>query len=139
MRVNPSTNMHPRQGFTLLEIFLAIAVLLIGLLAITKLTGLARRDSTQAEELAIVQLACQTKMNELLAANNRSTAAINEQPITGVRNWFLSVGYFSVGREGLLGIKILARKPAEEPAEADQRFELVRWVVAEPQAQPQRP
>ncbi len=131
-------SMNQRQGFTLLEIILAIAVLLIGLLAITKLTDLARRDSTQAEELAIVQLACQTKMNELLATNNRSTVAINEQPIVGVRNWYLSVHYFSVGREGLIGIRIFARKPAEEPAEPDQRFELVRWVVAEPQAQPDR-
>ncbi|MGL6195781.1 MAG: type IV pilus modification PilV family protein, partial [Thermoguttaceae bacterium] len=75
-RKNPNSMRTQRKkvkssGFSLIEILVALSVLLLGLAVVIRLTTIANRESTSADELATVQLACQTLMNELLATNIR--------------------------------------------------------------------
>lgn len=118
------------RGFTLLEILVSLSILLIGLLAVSKLSDLAQRESLSAEELATVQLATQTKMNEVFAQVGQPIMPILAEPIGGVRDWYLALQVLPTTRTGLSAVHIRAEKTGiSGPADFSERFELVRWVL----------
>ncbi|MGL6225588.1 MAG: prepilin-type N-terminal cleavage/methylation domain-containing protein [Thermoguttaceae bacterium] len=118
------------RGFTLLEILVSLSILLIGLLAVSKLSDLAQRESLSAEELATVQLATQTKMNEVLVHVGQPIVPILAEPISGVRDWSLSLQVFPTARSGLSAVHIRAEKAGlSRQPDFSERFDLVRWVL----------
>ena len=116
------------RGFTLLELLVAMTILLLGLLAIYLLNNTSRTASIAAEELAFVQLACQTKMNELLASNAHSMAD-SVEAVPNTNGWTISVTTFSVDHQGVYGARITARKRGTTLSDANGTYELVRWFL----------
>jgi len=117
------------RGFTLLELLIAMAILLMGLSAIYHLNNNSRATSVAAEELAVVQLACQTKMNELLASNTRPIRAGSIEAIPHTNGWTMSVATFSLNRPGLYGVRITAKKQGAAVTDINGYYELVRWFL----------
>lgn len=124
-----------KHGFTLLEVIVAIAILLFGLSAIFHLSTLTRETSVGAEELAIVQLACQAKMNEILATqqvpSNGGAIAIPDVGIVSgdSGDWEMRISTFTLSSSrDLLGVRIVAQKRGSAENMSDRRFELVRWI-----------
>jgi len=115
-------------GYSLLEVLTATTILAIGLLAIFSLTRSAHQRSLDASDLAAVELAVQTTLNELLAQQG-PIEPIPLRPIDGVRHWKLEVKLYGSPRPDLASIYINAQKfmpPDDLPAEIS--FQLVRWV-----------
>jgi prepilin-type N-terminal cleavage/methylation domain-containing protein len=117
------------RGFTLLELLIAMGVLLLGLSAIYHLNSTSRTASLAAEELAFVQLACQTKMNELLAANTRPIRTGSVERIPNAGGWTMSIATFSLNRQGIYGVRITARKQGASATDSYGSYELVRWFL----------
>ena len=117
-----------RKGYSLLEVLVATTILAIGLLAIFGLTRSAHHRSLDASDLAAVELAAETMLNELLARQS-PIEPISWRPIDGVRNWKLEVKLYESPRPDLASIFINAQKFAPQgdvPVEIS--FQLVRWV-----------
>lgn len=116
-----------RSAYSLLEVIVALAILLLGLAALSQLTGLSGTASRDSEEFAIVQLATQAKLNELLATQE-TIIPVSEEPILGVYNWTISVEPTDSGRPGLTALHIIAKKK-DNQNRAVSRYELIRWVT----------
>jgi len=112
-----------------MELLIAMTVLLLGLLAIYQLNNASRTASMAAEELAFVQLACQTKMNELLASNTRRIPVGAVEAIPNTNNWVMSVTTFSLNQPGVYGVRITAQKRGAAAGDVNGSYELVRWVL----------
>ena len=119
--------MH-RSGFSLLEIIVAIVILLIGLAAILRLSSITQTASLAAEELAIVQVACQTKLNEILATKARPISTGFAGQIENVRYWNLYVELYEINRPGMIGVRIYADKQPPGSTIPEDHYELVRWI-----------
>ena len=117
------------HGFTLMELLIAMTILLLGLSAIYHLNNASRTASVAAEELAFVQLACQTKMNELLASNTRPIQTGSVEMVPNTNGWSMSVATFSLNRQGIYGVRITAGKRGAATADTYGSYELVRWVL----------
>lgn len=107
---------------------IATAILALGLVAIFGLTHTAHQRSVDAADLAAVELACQTTLNELLA-NQNPIAPVAAKSIDGVRHWKLEVRVGNAPRPGLATLVIYAQKfdpQGELPTGTS--FQLVRWV-----------
>ena len=116
------------SGYSLLEVLVATTLLAIGLLAIFGLAQSAHKRSLDASDLAAVELAVQTTLNELLARQS-PIEPIPQRPIDGARNWKLEVKLYESPRPDLATIYINAQKfmpPDDLPAGVS--FQLVRWV-----------
>ncbi len=117
-----------RNAYTLLEVLMATAVLALGLAAIFGVSNAALRKSVDAAELADAQLACQTKLNELLArqAPIKATPATDMEELT---NWKISVQVYDSSRPGLSTVHISAQKYLPDGVTAyGVLCQLLRWV-----------
>ena len=115
-------------GYSLLEVLMATAILAVGLLAILGLTRSAHQRSRDASDLAAVELAVQTTLNELLAKQS-PIEPIPPRPIDGVRNWKLEVKLYDSPRNDLATMFLLAQKfTPQGDVPVGISFQLVRWV-----------
>ncbi len=117
-----------RDGFTLLEVLMATAVLLGGVLVLSQIAYIGRRHAERAEMLAAAQLVCKARMNELLIGG-AAIEAVDERPLPEMPGWLLSVEMEPVGESGLVVLRVTA---AEEAVDKDEEyrlsFSLVRWI-----------
>ena len=118
-------------GFTLLEVLLTAAILLIGLTAVFQTTRQALQQMSTARELTEAQNACQSVLNELLAQ------ASPIQPDSGRRvahlpNWLIRVDIYPAPQPGLYVLHLSAQQfsPIDDTL-LGVRYQLVRWVPAE--------
>ena len=112
-----------------MELLIAMTILLMGLSALFHLNNTSRATSLAAEELAIVQLACQTKMNELLASNTRPIRPGPVGRIPNINGWEMNIATFSLNRPGIYGVRVIAKKQGASPTDANGSYELVRWFL----------
>ena len=116
------------QGYSLLEVLMATTILAVGLLAIFCLTRSAHHRSLDASDLAAVELAAETMLNELLARQS-PIEPIPLRSIDGVRNWKLEVKLYESPRPDLAAIFINAQKfTPQGDVPVGISFQLVRWV-----------
>ncbi|MGL4593960.1 MAG: type IV pilus modification PilV family protein [Thermoguttaceae bacterium] len=117
-----------RAGYTLLEIMLATTILVMGLVVIFHTTDLARKKSIAASDLANVQLACQTHLNEILA----SRAPIRPSPpksVDGVYNWFFWTELKASPQQNLCVLLITAQKMSSNgTTPIGSPFFILRWI-----------
>ena len=118
-------------GFTLLEVLLTAAILLIGLTAVFETTRSALQRMSAARELTEAQNACQSVLNELLAQ------ASPIQPDSGKRvahlpNWRIRVDIYPAPQSGLFVLHLSAQQfsPTDDTL-LGVRYQLIRWVPAE--------
>lgn len=97
------------SGFTLLEILVALAALLIGLLVISELMNTSLRQATRSEEQTEIQLICQNTMNEILSGA-MPIASSQTVPLPSFPHWDLTVTVTKTAIRGLVAITITAQK-----------------------------
>ena len=117
------------RGFTLLELIIAMAILLVGLSALFHVNNESRIASVAAEELATVQLACQTKMNEMLATSGGAVITGVAAGIPNAKGWKMSVEKKPLNRKGVVAIRIFAAKQGVPATDRNGHYELVRWIL----------
>jgi len=120
-------------GYTLIEVLVALAILVIGVSALATMTNQARQSAKAAEELSSVQLACQTRVNEMLSGIRTITPSFNEA-VTGLDDWFLTTELFPATKPGMTAVRVhmSRRQPpggttTARVAGAD-FFEITQWV-----------
>jgi len=119
------------SGFTLLEVLLAVAILLIGLTAMFHTAHSALLRMSIAKELTDAQNACQSVLNELLAQ------AAPIRPDTGktmdrLPNWRIRVDIYPASQPDLYVLHLSAQQfsPTDDTL-IDTKYQLIRWVPAE--------
>jgi prepilin-type N-terminal cleavage/methylation domain-containing protein len=117
------------RGFTLLEVLVAAAILVVSLAGIFRLMSSTQRQSQLAAELAEVQLVCQSTMAELIASDK----PITPQPFRVVptaRNWqfcvMVSPSVTPNSGLQLMTVCVTAKKTTDPTLPP---FELQRWVA----------
>jgi len=121
-----------RAGYSLLEVLLALVVLVIGIAALTSLIDHAQSDAQIAAELSAAQIACQTRLNEMLGGV-RPIVPVSNEPVPNLPYWFFSVDLQPAEKIGLTSVRAAVDK---ERSASDVRihragidhFELVCWV-----------
>jgi type II secretion system protein I len=117
-----------REGFTLLEIILSLAILAGSLAALGEVMRLADQNASTTRDESQAQILASSVMDELiagvipLAAVNHSPAAIDSDP-----PWVFSIALEQTGYQELIGIRVLVEQQAD-PRLQPARFELVRWL-----------
>lgn len=98
-----------RGGFTLLEILVAFAILIMGLSIVAALATTSARQAVQVEEETGVQLACQNLMNAILAGDATVSLGV-EVPLPDVPNWAARVDLLDGPISNLVAIRIVATR-----------------------------
>ena len=116
-----------RDGFSLLEVLLAMGILLGSIVVLGELARLGRRNAEAARDLTRAQLLCQSKLNEI------TSGALRPDPVTGAPleeapGWLFSVELEPAPDEPL---ELLAVTVSQDLPERKQpaRFRLVRWIA----------
>ena len=123
---------NARAGYTLIEVIIAMAVLIAGFAALTMMVNRARQAAIAAEELSIAQLACQTRVNEMLAGVRPIGPAFNE-PVAELDHWHMTTELFPTTKPGLTAVRVQLfreRQPGDVSGRraATGLFEITSWV-----------
>lgn len=127
--------MRNRRGFSLMEIILASGILLACLVVLGQLASQGRHHIEDIETLSTAELACQTRLNELLCGAVPLSAVENE-PLAELPGWVVSVQVEPLERRGVSALRVtVSEEPDEESAAGEERpsgprFTLVRWIRA---------
>lgn len=97
------------HGFTLLEILVVLALLLVGLGVLSDLLSSSLRQSVEAEEKTSIQVACQNRLNGFVSGEESISDGLS-QPIEGFGGWFMTVHLESAPLPTLARIRIVAQK-----------------------------
>ncbi|MCX7427880.1 MAG: hypothetical protein NTW96_19910 [Planctomycetia bacterium] len=120
-----------RAAFSLLEVLLATSLLLACAVVLAELANIGRAHAKSADELASAQLACQTKLNEILCGATPA-ATVEKQPLEDMPGWLLSVEITSLEQPGLAALRVTVAEDVEDLDDKDQQrgkaFSLVRWI-----------
>jgi type II secretion system protein I len=116
------------QGFTLLEVILALAILAGSLAALGEVMRLADQNATMTRDESQAQILAATVMDELVAGARQMMATdrgqfefVTEPP------WVYSVAIEPTAFDELIAVRVLVEQdldPRLQPA----RFQLVRWL-----------
>ena len=122
-------NVH--TGYTLIEVLVALAVLIAGFTALSTMTNHARRAAIAAEELSVAQLACQTRINEMLAGIRPVVAAFNES-VPELDHWYMTTELFPATKPGLTTVRIQMHRE-RQPGDTGgfggtNSFEITSWI-----------
>ena len=122
---------NARAGYTLIEVLVALAVLIAGFTALSTMTNHARRAAIAAEELSVAQLACQTRINEMLAGIRPVAAAFNES-VPELDHWYMTTELFSATKPGLTTVRIQMHRE-RQPGDTGgfggtNSFEITSWI-----------
>ncbi len=122
---------HP-AGFTLLEVILAMAVLLLSLAAVSQLVLTAHANARLARDRGTAHLLCDGLMQEVIAGS-LPLESTSETPLENVVDgiepgWLYAVDVSALDLDGLLRVEVVVRQDETQvarPAEA----RLVQWIV----------
>ena len=115
-----------REGLSLLEVILAIAILGVAMAAIGELVRLGSRSAAQARDLTTAQLLCESKSAEL-AAGIEPIQSLSGTPFDNENKWVYSIEIGEVDQDGLVAVAVLVQQNVES-AEKPVSFSLVRWI-----------
>ena len=137
-------NRHRRSAFSLLEVMLATTVLLGSVIVLSHIAFVGTAHMDSAEQYAAAQLACQTRMNEMLSGA-LSIEEVRNQAITELPGWGMTVKVESANQSGLLALEVTAAEQPTEQATVEmtaeassatqqasgtgKQFTLVRWIL----------
>ena len=113
------------NGFTLLEVILALAILAGSIALIGEVLRLGMRNSQIARNQATAQFLCESKLSEVLAQ------AVELQAVSGATfendpDWTYSIELETI-EEGLLAVYVTVA-PIDAPPDSRDEFTLVRWM-----------
>jgi general secretion pathway protein I len=116
------------DGFTLLEIILALAILAGSLAALGEVMRLADQNAAATRDETQAQIIASSVMDELIAGVLPLTA-VNQSPVAVESDppWVFSIALEQTGYAEMIAVRVLVEQQADarlQPA----RFELVRWL-----------
>ena len=121
-----------RDGFTLLELILALAILCGAITALGELSRGGMRYAQRARDMTQAQLLCESKLAEIAAgltpAESQDSVPFEATDDGAESEWLYSVEVAPLDEEGLVEVRVVVAKdvPARKrPVE----FPLVRWMV----------
>jgi len=114
-----------REGFSLLEVMLATAILLGAIAVLGELARLGRLNASAARDETQAELLCESKLNEILAGAVPATPHA-EQPLEEAPGWQLRVDREPTEHEGLVALRVTVSQDLPA-AKRPVRFSLVRW------------
>lgn len=121
-----------REGFSLLEIILALAILAGAIAVLGEVSRIGLENAGIARDLSHAQLLCESKLAEILAGyeppETQQSVPFETAVDSSESDWLYSVEVTPMEEEGLLKVRVTVSKnlPAEkQPAE----FSLVQWMV----------
>lgn len=128
----------PRSGFSLLEILLAIAILGGSLAVLSSIAVTGASAASEAADLAVARMLCETKMNELLLNSEIVPLPVPLIPVepdsvpdsVGLARFQYSIEVQPAPLQGLLAIRVTVS--TEELNNNDQphvQYSLIRWMV----------
>ena len=118
-------------GFTLLEILLTTAILLIGLAAIFQTTRSALQRMAAAKELTDAQMACQTVLNELLAQSTRIKPEVGKT-VFHLPHWKIRIDIYPAPQPRLYVLHLSAQQFSPmDGTLLGTKYQLIRWIAAE--------
>ena len=124
------TLQRQNNGFTLLEILLTTAILLVGLAAVVHSTRSALQRMSAAKELTKAQNACQAVLNELLA-QSAPIQPDTGKPVEHMPLWKIRVDIYPATQPGLYALHLSAQHFLPDGTLLDTKYQLIRWVPAE--------
>ncbi len=118
---------HSPDGFTLIEVILALAILAGSVVVLGQVMRLASRNAADAHAETRAQILAATKMDEILSRMVPQEEAVREPlDVEGVVPWVYSVTITDTTFEGVTAIEVLVEQELEKqfhPA----RYRLIRW------------
>ncbi len=115
-----------RQGFSLLEVILAMSIL-VGAIAVTgELVRLGTLSAARARDLTQAQLICESKLGEIVAGITPAEA-ISAAPYELDAEWLYSVEIGAIDVPGTVLLRVIVAQnlsPAQRPVE----FSLMRLI-----------
>ena len=125
------THRRHYNGFTLLEILLTTAALLVGLTAVFQTTKSALQRMSMAKELSEAQNACQTVLNELLAQSSPIQPEAGKS-VEHLPHWKVQIDIYPAPQDGLsvLHLSALHFSP-RDGTPLGMKHQLLRWVPNE--------
>jgi type II secretion system protein I len=129
-----SNQAHRCDGFSLLEVIIATAILATSTVLLLGLFSTGERHSRRAETRVLAQMLCQSKLDELLA-DPTLLAMVDDEPLAGYDDWTYSVDWTPTDIDGMVRLRVSVSEVAaldglESKLAAPDRnaFELVRWT-----------
>jgi len=118
-------------GFTLIEILLTTAILLIGLTAVFQTTKSALQRTAEARDLTEAQNACQAVLNELLAQSAPIQPDLG-RIVENLPNRKIKIDIYPASQSGLYVLHLSAQQfSPTDGLLVGTKYQLLRWVPAE--------
>ena len=119
-----------KSGFTLLEMLITTAILVVGLTAIFQTSRSALHRMSAARELTEAQNACQAVLNELLAGSS-PIQSDSGKAVARLPNWKIRIELYPAPQPRLYILHLLAQQFAPDGILLGTKYQLLRWVPAE--------
>ena len=119
-----------REGITLLEVMIALAILGGSMAVLGEVIRLGTRSARDAQLIVHCQLHCESIMAEI-AAGARLPEMVMDQPLEYVdvnHQWTYSIESEPIDQEGFLAIRVTVRE-ANSVSPKPAQFSLVRWII----------
>ncbi len=120
-----------REGFSLLEILIATAILLAAIAVLGQLAQLGLRNATEASKFARAQQLCQNKL-EAIVLRIEAAESAEDVPLDEAPNWLYAIEIEPVERDGMVAVRVSVKEDLPEQSRPVE-FSLVRWLPTRPQ------
>jgi len=127
-----------REGFSLMEVILAMSILLGGVIVLAQLARLGGQHARNAEDLATAQLLCEARLTEILAGIS-PLEELEAEPLEDSLNWVVTQELLPLEQPGVVALRVTITRSDEELTSVAPTTEetagkkvsvtLVRWVT----------
>lgn len=127
---------QPRDGFSLLEILLALAILGGAMAVLSQIAETGTSAAREARDLSVARLLCQSKLSETLldAASGISPQTVIDAPLEAFDSGSLTTFNYSVevqpGQlDGLLNLRVTVTAVNPSGGAPLATYSLTRWMI----------
>jgi type II secretory pathway pseudopilin PulG len=131
MRTARRASNRRREGFSLLEAILALAILTSSIAVLGELVRMGSQHAALARDLTQAQFLCESTMSEI-ATGTQAAMAVADAPIDptlagGDASWVYSVNVGALELPGLVAVQVTVRK--NQPSnKRPASYTLLRWM-----------
>lgn len=132
----PKLALKRRDGFSLLEILLALAILGGSLAVLSRIVDTGISASREARDLVVARLLCQSKLSTLLldSTGGISPVSVPLTPVESFDSQSTTAFSYSVDvqpgqLDGILVIRVMVEAQDSSGGQTLARYSLVRWMI----------
>jgi len=120
-----------RDGLSLLEVVLALAILGIAVGILAQAMQLSTDNAMRSQRQAQAQLMCESKMSEVIsgAIKIQSQSWMPMTGIVGTGQWYYSLQTMSAAQPNMVGVILTVTDNTSNQTSSSTTFRLVRWVI----------